>query len=235
MRITSFLKLYVIAFSLLLWGYNSESKAQALPQSKSSVIIGENDGPTAIYIGEQPDFLLREGLDMVRNMCTLANDANYIKYSTNNPDIIRLIKDIGSGNYQTNYHVFEIDHLQGFLKPIMDLKANLGKAVYERFYKSISMQINSSVGSTIVAATSLLVWDDVSHYDKLERPCLYLYCFENDINCMVLFFPKKEYIVQTYGTFIVHHRFSDLKTSDDVKAALKEVLHVSDINIKVIQ
>ena len=94
MRITSFLKLYVIAFSLLLWGYNSESKAQALPQSKSSAIIGGNDGPTAIYIGDRPDFLLREGLDMVRNMCTLANDTNYIKYSTNNPAIIRLIKDI---------------------------------------------------------------------------------------------------------------------------------------------
>lgn len=76
MRIISFLKLYVMA--LLLWGYNGESKAQVLPQSKSSAIIGGNDGPTAIYIGEQPDFLLREGLDMVRNMCTLANDTNYI-------------------------------------------------------------------------------------------------------------------------------------------------------------
>lgn len=235
MKIISFLKLYVMVFSLLLWGYHSESKAQVLPQSKSSAIIGGNDGPTVIYIGDQPDFLLREGLDMVRNMCTLANDTNYIKYSTKNPDIIRLIKDIGSGNYQTNYHVFEIDHLQGFLRPIMDLNVNRSKAVYERFYKSIPKQINSSAGSTTVAAAALLVWDNVFHYNKLERPCLYLYCFEKGINCVVLFLPQKEYIVQTYGTFIVHQRFSDLKTSDDVKAAFKEVLHVSDIKIKAIQ
>lgn len=54
-------------------------------QGSTTSIIGQGDGPTAIYIDEQPDFLLRKGLDLIHEMHDLANDSNYIKLPTTWP------------------------------------------------------------------------------------------------------------------------------------------------------
>ena len=165
-------------------------------QGSTTSIIGQGDGPTAIYIDEQPDFLLRKGLDLIHEMHDLANDSNYIKYVTTHTEITQRVREFASGNYQSDYKVFAIDNLKPFTDYLTRMAPGLDSKLYERLYQSIPALINAQSGSTAIAATSLLTGEDVFHSNQPEAPCIYLYSFNKGINCLVLFIPQSEKIIQ---------------------------------------
>lgn len=195
-------------------------------------IIGQGDGPTAIYIDEQPDILLHKGLDLIQAMHDLANDSNYIKYVTSNTEIIQQIQEFASGNYQSDYKVFAIDNLKPFTDYLTQMAPGLDSKLYKRLYKSIPALINAQSGSTAIAATSLLTSEDAFHSNQPKAPCIYLYCFDKGINCMVLFIPQSEKIVQAYASWIINRQLGQIKEADDVKTFFKEVLNINDIPIE---
>lgn len=139
-------------------------------QGSTTSIIGQGDGPTAIYIDEQPDFLLRKGLDLIHEMHDLANDSNYVKYVTTNTEITQRIQEFATGNYQSDYKVFAIDNLKPFADYLTRMAPNLDSKLYERLYRSIPALINARSGPTAIAATSLLTGEDVFHCNQLETP-----------------------------------------------------------------
>lgn len=112
-------------------------------QGSTTSIIGQGDGPTAIYIDEQPDFLLRKGLDLIHEMHDLANDSNYIKYVTTHTEITQRVREFASGNYQSDYKVFAIDNLKPFTDYLTRMAPSLDSKLYERLYRSIPALINS--------------------------------------------------------------------------------------------
>lgn len=201
-------------------------------QGSTTSIIGEGDGPTAIYIAEQPDFLLRKGLDLIHEMHDLANDSNYVRYVTTHTEITQRIREFASGNYQSDYKVFAIDNLKPFTDYLTRMAPGLDAKLYERLYRSIPTLINAQSGSTAIAATSLLTGEDVFHSDQPEAPCIYLYLFDKGINCLVLFIPQSEKIVQAYASWIINRQLGQVKNDDDVKTFFKEVLNIPDIAIE---
>lgn len=224
----------VIALSILSVGCSP----RYAPKGTSSVIgvIGGSDGPTSIYVQEDtPDFLLQRGLEVIEKMCILAKDSTYIHYCTQNADIISRVKHFASCHYQSGYKVFEIVCLPTFLKKMIGSdKETSDKLFIERFCQSIPMQINAYTGSENVAAISLLACEEVFHCHTLAHPYFYLYRFEQGIDCMVWFVPRKESIVQSYATFLVHERLADLKTADELKAFFSEMTGVAGIEVKEI-
>lgn len=224
----------VMVLSVLLVGCSPRHA----PKETSSVIgvIGGSDGPTSIYVQENtPDFLLQRGLEVVQKMCILAKDSTYIHYCTQNADIISRVKHLASCHYQSGYKVFKIVCSSAFLKKMtgVDEKSS-GKLFFERFCQSIPMRINAYAGSENVAAISLLACEEVFHCHTLAHPCFYLYRFEKGIDCMVWFVPRKENIVQSYATFLVHERLADIKTADELKAFFSEMTGVAEIEVKEI-
>lgn len=201
-------------------------------QGSTTSIIGQGDGPTAIYIDEQPDFLLRKGLDLIHEMHDLANDSNYIKYVTTHTEITQRVREFASGNYQSDYKVFAIDNLKPFTDYLTRMAPGLDFKLYERLYRSIPALINAQSGSTAIAATSLLTGEDVFHCNQLETPCIYLYSFNKGINCLVLFIPQPEKIVQAYAAWILNRQLGQIEKTDDVKIFFKEVLNVPDTSIE---
>lgn len=201
-------------------------------QQGTTSIIGEGDGPTAIYIDEQPDFLLRKGLDLIHKMHDLANDSNYVRYVTTHTEITQQIREFASGNYQSDYKVFAIDNLEPFTDYLTRMAPGLDSKLYERLYRSIPALINAQSGSTAIAATSLLTGEDVFHSNRPEAPCIYLYSFNKGINCLVLFIPQSEKIVQAYASWIINRQLGQVKNADDVKTFFKEVLNIPDIAIE---
>ena len=201
-------------------------------QGSTTSIIGQGDGSTAIYIDEQPDCLLRKGLDLIHEMHDLANDSNYVKYVTTNTEITQRIQEFATGNYQSDYKVFAIDNLKPFADYLTRMAPNLDSKLYERLYRSIPALINARSGPTAIAATSLLTGEDVFHCNQLETPCIYLYSFNKGINCMVLFIPQPEKIVQAYAAWILNRQLGQVKKADDVKTFFRTVLNIPDIAIE---
>lgn len=201
-------------------------------QGFTTSIIGEGDGPTAIYIDERPDFLLRKGLDLIHEMHDLANDSNYVRYVTTHTEITQRIREFASGNYQSDYKVFAIDNLKPFTDYLTRMAPGLDSKLYERLYRSIPALINAQSGSTAIAATSLLTGEDVFHSNQPEAPCIYLYSFDKGINCLVLFIPQSEKIVQAYASWIINRQLGQVENADDVKTFFKAVLNIPDIAIE---
>lgn len=201
-------------------------------QGSTTSIIGQGDGPTAIYIDEQPDFLLRKGLDLIHEMHDLANDSNYIKYVTTHTEITQRVREFASGNYQSDYKVFAIDNLKPFTDYLTRMAPGLDSKLYERLYRSIPALINAQSGSTAIAATSLLTGEDVFHSNQPEAPCIYLYSFNKGINCLVLFIPQSEKIVQAYASWIINRQLGRIENADDVKTFFRTVLNIPDIAIE---
>lgn len=201
-------------------------------QGSTTSIIGQGDGPTAIYIDEQPDFLLRKGLDLIHEMHDLANDSNYIKYVTTHTEITQRVREFASDNYQSDYKVFAIDNLKPFTDYLTRMAPGLDSKLYERLYRSIPALINAQSGSTAIAATSLLTGEDVFHSNQPEAPCIYLYSFNKGINCLVLFIPQSEKIVQAYASWIINRQLGQVKKADDVKTFFRTVLNIPDIAIE---
>lgn len=200
--------------------------------SCSSSIIGRSDGPTAIYIDEQPDFLLHKGLDLIHQMHDLANDSNYVRYVTTRTEVTQRIQEFASGNYQSSYKVFAIDNLKPFTDYLTRTAPNLDSKLYVQLYRSIPSLINARSGATAIAATSLLTGEDVFHSNRPEAPCIYLYCFPKGINCMVLFIPQSEKIVQAYASWIINRQLGQIEKADDVETFFKDVLNIPDIHIE---
>ncbi|HIY49137.1 MAG TPA: hypothetical protein H9834_04865 [Candidatus Barnesiella excrementavium] len=200
--------------------------------SCSSSIIGHSDGPTAIYIDEQPDFLLRKGLDLIHEIHDLANDSNYVKYVATRTEITQRVQEFASANCQSDYKVFAIDNLKPFTDYLSRIAPSLDSKLYERLYRSIPALINAQSGSTALAATSLLTGEDVFHSNRPEAPCIYLYCFNKGINCLVLFIPQSERIVQAYASWIINQQLDCIKGPDDVETFFKDVLNIPNIHIK---
>lgn len=225
----------VIALSVLSVGCSPRHA----PKETSSVIgvIGGSDGPTSIYVQEDTsDFLLQRGLEVIEKMCILAKDSTYIHYCTQNADIISRVKHLAFCHYHSGYKVFEIVFSPAFLKKKMTgrNKETSDKLFFERFCQSIPMWINAYAGSANVAAISMLACEEVFHCHTLAHPCFYLYRFEQGIDCMVWFVPRKESIVQSYATFLVHERLADLKTANELKAFFSEMIGVAEIEVKEI-
>lgn len=201
-------------------------------QQDTALNTRQGDGPTTIYIDEQPDCLLRKGLDLIHEMHDLANDSNYVKYVTTNTEITQRIQEFATGNYQSDYKVFAINNLKPFADYLTRMAPNLDSKLYERLYRSIPALINARSGPTAIAATSLLTGEDVFHCNQLETPCIYLYSFNKGINCMVLFIPQPEKIVQAYAAWILNRQLGQIEKTDDVKIFFKEVLNVPDTSIE---
>lgn len=77
--------LFLLSFTLI------SCKTYKNSEVNSIGIIGSADGPTAIYIKVNPNFLIQKSLDIIQNLCLLAKDSTYINYSTNNTEIIKVI------------------------------------------------------------------------------------------------------------------------------------------------
>lgn len=196
-------------------------------------IIGSADGPTAIYIKVNPNFLIQKSLDIIQNLCLLAKDSTYINYSTNNTEIIKVIDNLSSCDLNSKYTLFKVEDLRPFISVFLG-DSITNDNITERIYKSIPMRINSYSGSLKLAATSLLSCDDVFHYDKLKAPCLFIYSFDK-FCCMVLFMPHNESIVQSYANFIINPMLINLQTEAQIKDFFSKVLDVQGLDIEIVK
>ena len=77
--------LFLLSFTFISCKTYKNSEANSIG------IIGSADGPTAIYIKVNANFLIQKSLDIIQNLCLLAKDSTYINYSTNNTEITRLV------------------------------------------------------------------------------------------------------------------------------------------------
>ena len=216
----------LILFSLFLVSCNISKK-------KSVCIIGGVNRPTAIYVRNDSNFLVRKSLDMIQHLCVLAKDSVYIQYHTYNAEIIKFIEHLSSCNPKSNYTAFKIKNLHPFSNTLFGNDVN-NNNLTERAYQSIPLRINSYSGSVKLAATSLLACEDIFHYDKLNEACMFIYSFDK-FCCMVLFIPRKEYIVQSYANFMIHPMLINLHTEEQMKDFFYNVMGVHGLNIEIIK
>lgn len=231
MRIVYFFPIILVACNILLSSCKTY-KINKVDSRETIGVIGGADESTAIYLKSDSDYLINESLNLIQNLCLLAKDTAYIKYSTGNTDVVKLIKDLSSCDYQSHHTVFKIDNLRPFLRKLNDGAAN--KILIEKLYRSIPMQINSFSGSANLVATSLLACDDVFYYGELKDTCAFVFGYDGYC-CMVLYAPKKEGIVQAFATFLIHPMLENIQRAEQLEEFFIEVMDVHGLHVELIE
>lgn len=196
---------------------------------RNTTIIGGADQPTAIFVADHLT-LQEKGLELTCQMHRLANNEAYIKYCSHSDEINKLAAHIARTDYSMPRKIFAISHL----KSIQDFETDstIRALLADKMVRTIPSLINAQSGSTTLAATSLFVTEDVFLHNNLKESTIYLYIYEGDCSCMVLFQPHKDQIVQAYACFVIHPLLKTIHSADDVKRFFKETIQLEGIMVQ---
>lgn len=196
---------------------------------RNTTIIGGSDQPTAIFVTEHLT-LQEKGLELTHQMHRLANNETYIKYCSHSDEINKLAAHIARTDYSMPRKIFAISHL----KSIQDFETDstIRTLLADKMVRTIPSLINAQSGSTMLAATSLFVTEDVFLHNNLKESTVYLYIYEGDCSSMVLFQPHKDQIVQAYACFVIHPLLKTIHSADDVKRFFKETIQLEGIMVQ---
>ncbi len=195
---------------------------EATPDKKLA-IIGGNDTVTNIKVSSMPT-LKEYGLRLTQQMRKLANDQEYLKFCSHSKDVNKIVADIAQYQYDSPEKVFVVSHL---------IADNSNPSINDRLVRSIPSQLNALSGANSLAAASLLVTEDAFFYKmNLKEPVIYLYLYEKDWQCMVIFRPVREGIVQANSCFVHHDKLNEIENADDVKSFFCEVLQMDKVEVQ---
>lgn len=194
-----------------------------------TTIIGGADQPTAIFIADHLT-LQGKGLELTRQMHRLANNETYIKYCSHSDEINKLAAHIGRTDYSVPKKIFAISHLKSIQN--FETDSTIRTLLADKMVRTIPSLINAQSGSTTLAATSLFVTEDVFLHNSLKESTIYLYVYEGDCSCMVLFQPHKDHIVQAHACFVIHPLLKTIHSADDVKRFFKETIQLEGIMVQ---
>lgn len=203
-------------------------------QDKELPIIGGNDTITNIKISSMQTAkgqtsLKEHGIKLTLQMSQLANNQEYLNLCSNSKDVNKIVADISRCKYNTPEKVFCVSHLQSSLK----ISANSNPEIFERLIRTIPSQLNALSGSTVLAATSLLVSEDAFFYEmSLKDPVIYLYHYKEGWQSMVIFRPIRDGIVQANSCFVHHSALNDIKNSSDVKLFFSKMLKMDKVYVQ---
>lgn len=168
--------------------------------------------------------LKEHGILLTQQMGKLANDQEYIKICSHAKDVNNIVANIAKHKYDVPKKIFSINQIS--------FKSVDNSLIIDKLLRSIPLKINSLNGSTLLAATSLLVTEDAFFYKmRPQEPVIYLYLYEGDWHSMVIFRPVRDNIVQAYSYFVHHKMLNESKEKDDIKSFYSKILKIEGVNI----
>lgn len=171
----------------------------------------------------------KEGLELIRQIQTLARDKKYIQYCSHSEEINRRIREIAQQDYTRPEKVFIIDHLQSIKNLLPDCEAR--QILANKLVLNLPSTITSQNGSTALAATSLLISEKVFLYPELKENTIYLYIYKGNYQCMVVFRPNHNHIVQANAFFIIHPHLNGIKSPKELEVFFKNTLGLENIQV----
>lgn len=198
-------------------------------QKQQNAIMGSTDSITSIVIKDKI-FLYEKGLQLTLQMQQLANDKKYIEYCSHSKGINEKIEDIARQKYNLPKKVFAITDLQKNVK-IQTQSNDIKPLIFDRLLRSIPSQLNAQSGTNTLAATSMLLAEDVFHYQGLKNYILYLFLYNGNYHSMVLYCPAKDDIVRAYSYFVEHTLLNNVETINDVKDFFAKTLNLEDVKV----
>ncbi len=200
-----------------------------------------NGNRSDIMVYEQistDDILLKKGLQLTRYMYRLAETSTYVEAITSSEHVNEIINGIKGQNINIPCKVFSISNIDSafyassyFSRLLTSIPSDIRKYVENKVLASIPSLLNGKSAHNI-AATSMLIADDVFICDRVDRPILYLYIYNGNCHSIVTFIPNESHIVKASACFIIDSDMNQLKSIDNVKAYLEEKLVVNGIKVE---
>ena len=192
---------------------------------------------------KKPKTLIEHGLSLISLMKEKAGNQSFLNLMTNGNDgIAEKMKEIASGNVSKSSAVYcmsgDFYNFGIFLFNRMDLSgtwknpeedfysAPLKEEMNKRFVSAIPASWNARVGSTELAAASLLESEKSFVSKKLKSDCIYIFEFQNAYPVAVCFLRYDDGAVLAKATHIFDRNFVP---------KLKEVLEKFGKGIKIEQ
>jgi len=157
--------------------------------------------------------LYEQGLDVVSLMAEAAKSEEYVGAYTGNPEIMRIIQNIGSGDYTTPKAVYALSVNETVLLAMLGLEnvdsisTELKDNLLSRTLGSLITQINGYAGVNNLAAASVLTLGKSFVDNTLTEDVIYIYTYENTLPVAVTFSVGENGAVSAGGNFIMYEEF----------------------------
>lgn len=182
--------------------------------------------------------LKQKGLDIAATLDFLAEDKDYAKLFTTSNEIISIVTDIGKEDYSNPRAIFEI---KGLSEAMMDqisgdftLSQELKYIIENRFSAALSGQISAMNGTTYLAVTSILNYNESFIFSDITEPTTYLYLYDGDYSVIVDFNPFYDDVVSASGTIILNNSLVKAIETQDFTSTFKAI-GVDGITITMIE
>ena len=158
--------------------------------------------------------LYEQGLGVISLMAEAAQAEEYVGAYTGNPEIMRIIQNVGAGDYTTPKAVYSLSVNDEVLLSMLGLEnlngisAELKDNLLSRSFGSLITQINGYAGVNNLAASSVLTLGKSFVDSTLAEDVIYIYTFENAFPVAVTFTVGENGAVSAGGNFIMYEDFT---------------------------
>ena len=155
-----------------------------------------------------------QGLDVISLMAEAASAEEYVGAYTGNPEIMKIIQNVGAGDYTTPKAVYSLSVSDEVLLSMLGLEnlngisAELKENLLSRSFSSLITQINGYAGVNSLAASSVLTLGTSFMDSRLTEDVIYIYTFENAFPVAVSFTVGENGAVSAGGNFIMYEEFT---------------------------
>ncbi len=165
--------------------------------------------------------LYDRGLKMAQVVDKMAEDDAYLALFSTNDELKQIAQEIGSQDYTTPKTVYAITGAGDMMLKMADLPKDetLQRVIEQKTSSAWTTQVNSLQGTVLLAATSILLYDESFVYEGLKVPTTYLYLYDGVYGVTVTYIPYEQNVVRAIASFI--------KADESLLDMLKQIPNVT--------
>ena len=176
--------------------------------------------------------LYSNGLEMVQTLDAMAESSEYVQLFSTNEEIAGEIANMGQPDYSSPQAVYRVDNIQ--FSTGEAIPEELAGELDAKMLMAIPSQINSQLGVSTLAATSVITATSAFQCEELTESCMLVFAYNNNYTPVVTFVPGDEGAVLANGSLVATGALLDVSSPEAVREMLMTNGGIADCTVQEI-
>lgn len=183
--------------------------------------------------------LYNEGLELISDIDKMAESDSYLNMMSGDPEIGKIVKDIGSGDYSLPSVVYTVTGIEEEMLKVLtdgqDVGEDIKRILKTKLAPVLPSQINALGGVFNLASANILTHGDSFISDEITSSKTYIYKYDSKYSFIVTFTPTGTGIINAFANVVINEELSKCDSNEAIAQFLKDACNLQNLKIEVLE
>ena len=188
---------------------------------------------------EKEKSLYNAGLDLISDIDKMAESDGYLKMMSKDPEIGKIVKDIGAGEYSLPSQVYTITGIEDSMVKVLtdgvDIGEDINKVLRSKLAPVLPSQINALGGVFNLASANILTHGKSFLSKEITSPKTYVYKYDSKYSFIVTFTPAEDNIINASANVVINEDLSKCDSVEKISAFLKDACNLENLKVEKLE